>query len=610
MRGLSRLAHSAARSSLSGHRNEGLSQGDKAMTTAKPYNDPHERLMDDLSAADRSGTLKRPALAPGYTAPPLSVRVARSLDLLPRLLLAALLSISLATVLAQAHRYGVSIDEPLQQPYGERVLAWYTSLGKDTTFLTALPSGWHMPEHGGIFDAVIAALQSLFARTDPWLIRHIVTGLAGWLGIVAIGLCGYQLGGPWVAFVASLGLWLYPRYSGAMYNNPKDVPAAMAMTFVLWATLRLVKHWQQRARTLRSSALLGCCLGAATAIRIAALTWFAVLAVLLVGWWIVHGKSAWRERRVAAASVRHAVVAGTIAGSWLLSTMALWPFIFLSPFDHLIQSVQIMSHYPWKGSVLFDGGEYLAMRLPAGYVPTWLVIASPPMLLTLALLGWAIALVETARSRRINPTVGTVILAFVIPLASLLLLHPVLYGTLRQFLYIIPPLIVLAAYGLVRGVTLLLSQERVELRWLAAALVVVTVASYARVVGDMAALSPYEYAYFSPLAGGLRGASGNYETDYYATCSTAAAQWLSQNYRQYTDASSPTLDTPPLLGRPIASSLPTAFRKDTTYPDFFIGYTRDNYSLKYPAYRLIHVVAAQGVALCVVKANPTTTKNP
>ncbi len=578
----------------------------RTIANRKPHADSRETLQDDSIAADGTIALKTPALG----VLPLYLRIARSRDFAPRVLLAGVLFGSLAMVLTQAHRYGMSVDEPVQQQYGESILAWYSSLGKDTSFLTTFPFTAHMPEHGGIFDAVVAALQSWCAGIDPWLVRRIVTGLTGWLGIVAIVLCGYELGGPWVGFVAGLGLLLYPRYYGAMYNNPKDIPAAVSMTFVLWATLLLVKHWNHRARMLRSSVLLGCCLGAATAIRITALTWFAVLAVFFAGWWIANGKRVWRDRRMASASVRHGVAGGTIAGSWLLSMMVLWPFVFLNPFTNVVDSMRVMSHYPFNNPVLFNGVDYPATQLPASYVPIWLLIASPPMLLALAVLGLVIACAETARTWRINPAVGTVILAFVTPLASLLLLHPVLYDALRQFLYVIPPLIVLGAYALVRSVALLLRQKRMALRWVAAALLVVTVASYVQVVVDMAALSPYEYTYFSPLVGGLKGASGTYETDYWGTCSTAAAEWLSQNYRQYTNTPSPTLDVSHLLEGIVAPSVPATFRTDTTHPDFFIGFTRYHYDQKYPAYRTIHVLAAAGVPLCVVKANPATTHGP
>jgi hypothetical protein len=538
-------------------------------------------------------------------------RLARSPSSLPWLLLAALLVTGFATVLTQAGRYGITIDEPLQQVYGESVLAWYRSQGHDTSFMNPSVFGTtlHMPEHGGVFDAVIAALQLRLPGIDPWLLRHMVTGLTGWLGVVAIALCGYELGGSWVAFAAALGLWLYPRYYGAIYNNPKDIPAAVTTTLALWATLLLLKYWRQRGRALEVGVLLGLFLGMATAIRVTALMWGGILLILLAGWWVAHGRAAWRERRMVRELAWQGAVGGVIAGTWLLSTILLWPFVFLNPAANLVESVQVMSHFPWDYPVLFNGVVYSAKQLPRSYALVWLGIGSPPVTLLLLALGVVVALAEVARARRVNPAVATVVLAIAVPLAAVLILHAELYDGLRQILFLIPPLILLGAYGLVRAARFLLRQRRPAPRWAAVALLALTVAGYATVIADMAALSPYEYSYFSPLVGGLPGAVGRYETDYYAICRKPAAEWLSQHYRDYTTAPRPTFYTSGVLAAmTVAPYLPDSFdeSKDPTRPDFFIGMTRYRDDLSFPGYKTIHVVSLEGSPLCVVKVNPAT----
>jgi hypothetical protein len=426
----------------------GNSERDGAMTDMGSGDEPYGSLGGRVSAAESVTALKAPIKTPLSSR---LQRLVRSPNILPWLLLATLLLGSLLTILTQAHRYGIAIDELFQQPFGIEVLAWYRSLGRNTSFLTTPQSDLYMPEHGGIVDAVIASLQLRLVGVDPWLVRHVATGLIGWLGLVAIALCGFELGGPWLAFAAALGLWLFPRYSGAIYNNPKDIPAAVSMTFVLLATLLLLKYWKHRIRALEVSALLGLYLGVATAIRVTALFWFAIMALLLAGWWIANGASVWRERRMAPELTRQGVISGIIGITWLLSTMALWPFVFLNPFTNLLESIRVMSHYPWNNPVLYGGVTYPATQLPRSYPLSWLVIGSPPMLLPLLGIGLVIALAQIARTRRINPATATVILAFVVPLGTLLILHPVLYDGLRQFLFIVPPLILLAAYGLVQG---------------------------------------------------------------------------------------------------------------------------------------------------------------
>ncbi len=555
------------------------------------------------------------------------IRQRWALDL-PRILLGALLGAllfaGLVTVATQAGKYGITVDEPLQERYGRSVLAWYRTLGKDTSFLTAFPPDTHMPEHGGTFDAGIALAQAALPGVDPWYLRHLLTGLCGLAGVLAIALCGYELGGGWLALLAALGLWLYPRYYGAIYNNPKDVPAAVALIVVLWAALLLVKGWDARDRLrryLRDSAFVGCCIGVATAIRVNAVIWYAILAVLLAGWWLLNGGRVWRERRVRAELVKQASAAAVIGATSLLAMMLLWPYVFLNPIGNLVRSIQVLSHYPWNGLVLYKGIEYRATQLPGDYLPTWLVIGSPPALVLLALLGLGVAGVGLVRARRIEPRLATVVLAFALPVAALLALHPVLYDTLRQFLYVLPPLILLAAYGLVRSVTWLWQRRHVVTQpimaqrwagWAAVGIVAVTVASYALVASEMVSLSPFEYTYFSPIVGGLAGASGKYDTDYWASCSKASAEWLAQNYRRYTRAASPSVEGPVVEGTPmqtlIAPFLPSTFHEDDTHPQFVIAITRDDNDRMYPTYAVAHVAAAEGVRLCVVKVAPAIGK--
>lgn len=535
-------------------------------------------------------------------------------QVLPWALLAALLLLALITVITQAHRYGITIDEPLQQVYGERLLAWYRSRGQDTSFLTAFPAYDHLRDYGSIFDTVVAAIQLRLPGVDPWLARHLLTGLTGWLGLIAIALCGYELGGAWVAFAAALGLWLYPRYYGAIYNNPKDIPATVSMLFVLWATLLLLRYWSRRVRALEVCVVLGLTLGIATAVRVTAISWYAILAVLLAGWWIAQGMRVWRKGLLAATLARQGLMAGLVGGVWLLTTMALWPYVLLNPFANLVEAAQVMAHYPWTGTVLFNGAHYEAARLPGSYPLVWLVIGSPPILSLAVALGVAMLVAEAAKTRRINAATATVALAFALPFAGLLALHPILYDSLRQFLFLIPPLILLAAYGIVRALQALwgwrAARWRGYARWAAAALLAVTLVGYALVVSEMVRLSPYEYTYFSPVVGGLRGASGTYETDYYATCATSAAEWLGRNYTRYTTNPAPTTDARDVLQPLVAPYLPTALHESPTHPDFFIGFTRYDDDLRYPTYRTIYAVAAEDVTLCVVKANPATTSGP
>src|SRR5437868_1064859 len=201
--------------------------------------------------------------------------------LLPISLLAALLGTALVTVFMQAGQYGITIDEPIQDQYGRSTLAWYESMGRDISFLTSYPASDFQPQHGAAFETLVAAAQQVFGH--QWYTRAVVNGLVGVVGVAAIALCGLELGGWWMALLAALSLWLYPRFFGAIFNNSKDIPFASAYVLVLWAVLLLVRYWGDTRRSLLTSVLVGGLVGLAVSVGGNAVAWDAMLLLLLLG---------------------------------------------------------------------------------------------------------------------------------------------------------------------------------------------------------------------------------------------------------------------------------------------------------------------------------------
>ena len=527
---------------------------------------------------------------------------------LPFVLLGLLVLVGLITIFTQADNYGITWDEPLQDRYGLAVLKWYESLGRDTHFLTAFPANDFMPEHGGFFDAMVAAVQEHFSPAEHWRVRHIFTALTGLLGIVAIALCGYELGGYWLAFLAALALWFYPRYYGAMYNNPKDIPAAVATLFVLWAVLILVRQWEEKKLFIRNSILVGFCIGLATAIRVNTVIWYLLLVFIAVSGWFLPGQNPWRAQEIPSDTVKQALAAGIIGITSLLTMMVFWPYIFLNPFANLFNSIAVISHYPWTGVVFYDGSMIPGTRLPLTYAPKWLIIGSPPALIIFAFVGILIAGCLSLRKKVIEPKIAVVFLAFFVPLGAIMLLHSTLYNSLRQFLFLVPAMILIAAYGFIQLFTGLVRRKQAGLKALAVGLVVVTLISYALVAREMITLSPFEYTYFSPFVGGLPGASHFYETDYWAMCNQQAAQWLNQHYQGYTMIPHPIVADFPHMGQ-LAPYLSSALQSESYQvnekpADFYVATIYDNADRWFPSYRIIHVVAVEGAPFCVIKINP------
>src|SRR6266567_914861 len=104
--------------------------------------------------------------------------------ILPICLLVVLLGIALVTVFMQADQFGITIDEPLQDQYGRSTMAWYESMGRDTSFLTSYPASDFQPQHGSAFETLVAAAQQVFDH--QWYTRAVVTGIAGGAELMAL----------------------------------------------------------------------------------------------------------------------------------------------------------------------------------------------------------------------------------------------------------------------------------------------------------------------------------------------------------------------------------------------------------------------------------------
>jgi hypothetical protein len=468
--------------------------------------------------------------------------------------LLGLLFVGLAVFVAVGwHDHGRTFDEFMQDDYGYRSLQWYLTLGQDRSFMD-LPDLIHMPEHGPAYETFVALIQHFTGET--WNTRSIVNGIVGVLGVAFIALCGKELAGPWGAFTAAAGLALYPRYTGSMFTNSKDVPFTVAMIFTLWLVLRMMRRWgapDRRFEVLDYGAV-GAAIGVSAAVRVNALAWFGLLGLLALFYWVRHGRElrTWQAiREQLATQVGAAMVIGT--SCYLFMTVT-WPFLVVNPGSGLIRSIKLMTNYDWDNTVLFNGQQVSATHLPWSYAPVWLLIGSPLPLVVLTLAGGIIGIWAFRRNVRI-PAAYLMCAAYaLVPLALIIFFQSTLYNGLRQFLYIVPGFILIGSGLLIYVVRRLLSAGR---RTLAGLVVALAVFGQVEAIVASAQIYPYEYAYFNPLVGGYPAAHHKYEGDYYSTCATAAARWLGQHYQEYYAGSSLTFQDEVLWNSLTQMEVPT-----------------------------------------------------
>jgi hypothetical protein len=208
------------------------------------------------------------------------------------------------------------------------------------------------------------------------------------------------------------------------------------------------------------------------------------------------------------------------------AVMALvWPWAVVEPLNP-IRAIGYFSQFfekPWKE--MFGGQLISVPDMPRSYLPTYLGMKLPEILLLLGGAGFIGALVAQFRSdipayRRASILLVT--MAVAIPIALAIATRPAMYNGIRHFIFVLPPLCVLG--GLAGGALLRWLSERSRLAAVAgggAVLVGLAVPAAA-----MVALHPYQYTHYNRISGGMRAADKGYMVDYWGLSFKEAADEL------------------------------------------------------------------------------------
>src|SRR5215472_7770761 len=303
----------------------------------------------------------------------------------------ALFAIATIAVILTFTDYGVTWDEDVHDWYGVYVLNYYLSGFRD---LRSLHWG-DLYNYGAAFDLSAAVLNHI-SPFGTYETRHLLNGLLGVLGLIGAAKLGRALAGPRAGFIAALFLVLTPNYYGQMFNNPKDVPFAVGMVWAMYYLVRLIPALPRPSLAL--AARFGLASGLALGVRVGGLLLFCYLGLVLsifVLWrtlearrWRVLFEDAWMVFiRVAAPAV---VVAYPIM-------LLFWPWAQQAPFANPLKTLAYFSHEIFPFRTLFAGRYFPATDLPWDYLPTYIVLALPELVLLLLAAAPVVAVVVARR---------------------------------------------------------------------------------------------------------------------------------------------------------------------------------------------------------------------
>ena len=206
-------------------------------------------------------------------------------------------------------------------------------------------------------------------------------------------------------------------------------------------------------------------------------------------------------------------LAATLASFALLAFIAatlplpVWPWLQTRPYIGLFDAAAEVSNYNWHGDMLFNGRQYAGSDAPWNYVPVWLAYTTPPVVLA----GAVLSLVRLHRGDGDRFRILCLWFAVLFPIGYVIVRRSTLYDEIRQLLFVIPPLFVLAALGWWRCLEALS-------RWRRTAAVGVLVVGLIEPTIFQVRNHPNQVVYFNALLGGPKNAFKRFELDYWGNC--------------------------------------------------------------------------------------------
>jgi hypothetical protein len=453
--------------------------------------------------------------------------------------------------------YGLGWDDYTHAEYADLLLRMYGSGFTNTDALSFA----NLYMYGGGFDMAAALLHKIIPL-ELFETRRLLGAVVGVIGLAVTWRLGRRVGGPLAGLAALLLLALCPTFYGHMFMNPKDAPFAVAMAVLMLGLVRLAGEYPSPSP--RTVLIVGLGAGLSIGSRILgglALVYAMVGFVpLLLEEIRTHGA---REAIRRFVGLLYVLLPGLILGYLVMGLF--WPWSIMEP-GNPFQALTYFSHFfekPWKE--MFDGALVSVPDMPWSYLPTLFALQLPEVLLGLSIagvVGTFMALPRSDVSARRKTILLMLTSAATLPLIVAMVKRPALYNGIRHFIFVIPPMAVLAGNAFAWGMTWLKEHRR---HWQPAAMAAFAFGLLLP-VGEMIRLHPYQYTHFNYIAGTVRGADYRYMLDYWGLALKQASDGLREELAE-------RQETPP-NGRKwtVAVCGPQRPAQVALGPDFTIGW--------------------------------------
>lgn len=408
---------------------------------------------------------------------------------------------------------GISGDEKVHYEHSEKVYDYFASMGKDQDAIYTPET--HLQYYGQLPDNISTIIIHWFKIKDIYGFRHLFSSFLGWLAIFVSALFARWLKGYWAAIITLLLFAVSPRFLGHLQNNLKDIPFALAYIAGVYYILRLT-YVNFKTGTSFPMLMLIASIAFSVGIRAGGilLIFYLFLAVFLLLLFDYNRKKKlfWFQGK------RTLILAFIISLSGYFLGQILWPYALQNPLVNPWKSAILMTNFTTSIQQIFDGNFIWSEFHPWYYLPKYMLITIP----LIVLVGLLLFIVFSKRiiEKKFRFTYYYLIFSCLFPVIFVILAKSNLYGAWRHFSFVYPGIVILASIGIYESLKVIhkLSSKIIS--------IIVFVVLTIHPLKFMANSYPFFYLYYNQFVGGLNGAYGKYETDYYYTTLKAGADWL------------------------------------------------------------------------------------
>ncbi len=414
-------------------------------------------------------------------------------------------------------RVGINGDDDVQANYASNLPSFYLSLGSDTTCFN---SGPEIKYYGALFELATGATNQLlgFDKTEPryYQVRHVWNAFFGAVAMYFLALFVGQIAGLRAAIVSIVLLFFSMRFLGHSLFNPKDIPFAAGYMIGLYYLYHLLKEMPNPSR----SVLVGLGVGviASVGIRVGGVLIIAYVALILGLHFIyTHGFRALFKDLKKVKPYLRALLIPCVAGFGL--SLLVWPYGLIDPFAHVPEAFEAFKNFRTAIKVLFSGAMVWSFDIPVRYILTWMLITWPIFSLLGLILG---SIFLRGILKTYNPiAILFAGFAFTFPIVYVLLQGSMLYDGWRHFLFTYPPAVALVTLAWCYLLKKFTHRPKIHYGvWALLALAGLDSAIF------LVRNSTTPYVYFNPTIGGMKGAMGTFELDYWGVSVKQAIKWM------------------------------------------------------------------------------------